>query len=84
MIVNGFATASIVYVTVNGIPSVLWKSKALPVNTNDPVLMGVLVTLTGVLLNIVIVDNAYLLPSIHLALYGWPCAVSGVTEGLYL
>ena len=47
-------------------------------------LMGVLVTLTGVLENIVIVDRAYLLPSIHLALYGWPCTVSGMIDGLYL
>lgn len=57
-LVNDFAVASIVYVTVKGCPSVLWKSNKLPINTNDPVFMGGLVTLTGVLLNIVIVERA--------------------------
>jgi hypothetical protein len=50
-LLNDFAVASIVYVTVKGCPSVLWKSNTLPVNTNDPVLIGVLVTLTGVLVH---------------------------------
>jgi hypothetical protein len=49
---------SIVYVTVNGIPSVLWKTRADPANVNEPVLMGVLVTVTGVLENVVIVERA--------------------------
>ena len=40
--VSGFAIASILYVTVNGIPSVLWKTKAEPANVSEPVLIGVL------------------------------------------
>jgi hypothetical protein len=30
-----------VYVTTNGLPSKLWKAKALPAKTNDPALNGV-------------------------------------------
>jgi hypothetical protein len=67
-LLNDFAVASTVYVTVKGCPSVLWKSNTLPVNTNDPVLIGELVTLTGVLVNIVIVERAIgVVPSIHFA-----------------
>jgi hypothetical protein len=29
-----------VYVTVNGFPSNVWKANALPVNANEPTLMG--------------------------------------------
>jgi hypothetical protein len=53
--VSGFASASTVYVTVNGIPSVLWKTKAEPANASEPVLIGVLVTVTGVLEKVVMV-----------------------------
>src|SRR5690242_4187138 len=56
--VSCFATASILYVTVNGIPSVLWKTKAEPTKTSEPVLIGVLVTMTGVLEKAVIVERA--------------------------
>jgi hypothetical protein len=67
--VSGFATTSILYVTVNGIPSVLWKTKAEPANVSEPVLIGVLVAVTGVFENIVIVDRAIeVVLSIHLAL----------------
>jgi hypothetical protein len=56
-LVNDFAVASIVYVTVKGCPSVLWKSNTLPVNTNDPVLIGELVILIGVMIKSFIVGK---------------------------
>jgi hypothetical protein len=67
--VSGFASASTVYVTVNGIPLVLWKTKAEPANASEPVLIGVLVTVTGVLEKVVMVESAIcVVLSIHLAL----------------
>ena len=38
--VRDFTSASMVYVTVNGFPSNVWKANALPVNANEPTLMG--------------------------------------------
>lgn len=67
--VIGFAIASTVDVTVNGIPSVLWKTNAEPANAGEPVLIGVLVTVTGVLEKVVMVESAiWVVLSIHLAL----------------
>ena len=67
--VSGFASASTVYVTVNEIPSVLWKSKAEPANAGEPVLIGVLVIVTGVLEKVVMVESVIcVVLSIHLAL----------------
>lgn len=85
IIVNGFATASNVYVTLNGCPSVLWKTRALPVKTKDPTLIGALVMVTGVFENIVIGERAIrLVLSIHLAFKGKPCLGSGRSSGAYL
>ena len=44
-----------------------YEINALPVNVNDPVLIGVFVTATGVFVNIVIVDRDILVPSNHFA-----------------
>ena len=38
-----------------------YETRALPVNCNEPALIGVLVTLTGVSVNIVIVEMATVL-----------------------
>ena len=56
------------YITVNGIPSVLWKTKAEPANASEPELIGVFVTVTGVLEKVVMTESAIcVVLSIHLA-----------------
>ena len=73
--VRDFTSASMVYVTVNGFPSNVWKANALPVNANEPTLMGESVNF--------FINEIATFPLPNGAFNGSPCVWSGIWEGVY-
>jgi hypothetical protein len=81
-LVTSLATASRVYVTVNGSELLLWNTNPLPANSNDPELRPVPLISIGIsTMSFNVVTAILLLPAMKL--YGSPCSSSIGCCGLY-